>query len=91
MGDTMYEFRIYVAGRTPNSINVIKNFKAFLDHRFEDRYSLNVIDILKNPKLAEHDEIILTPTLIRVFPPPVRKVIGVFNGEEKTLELLLCY
>ena len=87
----MYEFRIYVAGQTPNSINVIKNFKAFLDHRFEYRYSLNVIDILKNPKLAEHDEIILTPTLIRVFPPPVRKVIGVFNGEEKTLELLLCH
>ncbi len=87
----MYEFRIYVAGQTPNSINVIKNFKAFLDHRFEDRYSLNVIDILKNPKLAEHDEIILTPTLIRGFPPPVRKVIGVFDGEEKTLELLLCH
>ncbi len=85
----MYEFRIYVAGQTPNSINVIKNFKAFLGDRFKDQYSLNIIDVLKNPELGEYDEIILTPTLIRVFPPPVRKVIGVFDGEEKALELLL--
>jgi len=87
----MYEFRLYVSGQTPNSINVINNFKAFLEDKLDDQYSLNIIDILKNPELGEYDEISLTPTLIRVFPPPVRKVIGVFNGEEKALELLLFY
>ena len=85
----MYEFRLYIAGQTPNSINVIKNIKAFLEDKFEGQYSLNIIDVLKNPELGEYDEIMLTPTLIRVFPPPVRKVIGIFDGEEKALELLL--
>jgi len=86
----MYEFRLYIAGQTPNSTNVTKNVKTFLKDKFGDQYCLNIIDILKNPELGEYDEIILTPTLIRVFPPPVRKVIGIFDGDEKALELLLC-
>ena len=85
----MYEFRLYIAGQTPNSTDIIKNIKAFLENKFEGQYSLNIIDVLKNPELGEYDEIMLTPTLIRVFPPPVRKVIGVFDGDEKALELLL--
>jgi circadian clock protein KaiB len=89
MEGAMYEFRLYVAGQTPNSVNAINSFKAFLGGKFEDQYSLNVIDVLRNPELGECDEIILTPTLIRVFPPPIRKVIGVFGGEERALELLL--
>jgi circadian clock protein KaiB len=86
----MYEFRLYIAGQTPNSKNIVKNVKAFLEDRFEGEYCLNIVDVLKNPELGEYDEIILTPTLIKVFPPPIRKVIGVFDGDEKALELLLC-
>ncbi len=86
----MYEFRLYITGQTPNSKNIIKNVKAFLGDRFEGEYCLNIVDVLKNPELGEYDEIILTPTLIKVFPPPIRKVIGVFDGDEKALELLLC-
>lgn len=87
----MNEFRLYVAGQTPNSINIIRNIKVFLKNKFEDQYTLSIVDVLKNPELGNYDEIILTPTLIRVFPPPARKVMGVFDGREKSLELLLFY
>lgn len=85
----MYEFRLYIVGQTPNSISVINRFKAFLDERFKDQYSLTVIDILQDPKQAENDKILATPTLLKVLPLPVKKVIGDLGDEKKLLEVLL--
>lgn len=85
----MYEFRLYIVGQTPNSISVINRFKAFLDERFKDQYSLTVIDILQDPKQAENDKILATPTLLKVLPLPVKKVIGDLSDEKKLLEVLL--
>jgi circadian clock protein KaiB len=56
-----------------------------LDEEFKGVYALKVIDVLKNPQLAEEDKILATPTLSKVLPPPVRKIIGDLSDREKVL------
>jgi len=85
----MYEFKFYVAGKTSNSMSAVKRFKELLDVKFKEQYTLTVIDILENPQLAENDRVLATPTLIKVQPLPMKKVIGDLSDEKKLLEVLL--
>lgn len=59
--------------------------KDILEQEFQGVYALKVIDVLKNPQLAEEDKILATPTLSKVLPPPVRKIIGDLSDREKVL------
>jgi circadian clock protein KaiB len=74
-----------VAGNTPNSVRALKTLKNILEKDFRGVYALKVIDVLKNPQLAEEDKILATPTLSKVLPPPVRKIIGDLSDREKVL------
>lgn len=56
-----------------------------LERDFQGVYALKVIDVLKNPQLAEEDKILATPTLAKVLPPPVRKIIGDLSDRERVL------
>ncbi len=80
-----YVLKLYVAGNTPNSIMALKTLKNILEHEFQGVYSLKVIDVIKNPQLAEEDKILATPTLAKVLPPPLRKIIGDLSDREKVL------
>jgi circadian clock protein KaiB len=80
-----YILKLYITGQTVNSEKAIKNLKAVLDTQQKGLYSLEVIDVLENPQLAEEDKIMATPTLIKVSPPPVRKFVGDFSDKEKVL------
>lgn len=80
-----YVLKLYVAGNTPNSIRALKTLKNILEQDFQGVYALKVIDVLKNPQLAEEDKILATPTLSKVLPPPVRKIIGDLSDREKVL------
>lgn len=80
-----YVLKLYVAGNTPNSVRALKTLKNILEHDFQGVYALKVIDVLKNPQLAEEDKILATPTLSKVLPPPVRKIIGDLSDREKVL------
>jgi len=80
-----YILKLYVAGNTPNSIRAIKTLKNILEQEFQGVYALKVIDVLKNPQLAEEDKILATPTLAKVLPLPVRKIIGDLSDREKVL------
>lgn len=80
-----YVLKLYVAGNTPNSARALKMLKAILEQEFKGVYALKVIDVLKNPQLAEEDKILATPTLSKVLPPPVRKIIGDLSDREKVL------
>jgi len=84
----MYKFKLYVAGQTPNSVNAVRNIKAFLDNKLKDQYSLSIIDVLENPQQAEEDKIIISPTLIKILPPPPRRIIGDLRDEKRLLEVL---
>lgn len=80
-----YVLKLYVAGNTSNSIKALKILKDILEAEFQGIYTLKVIDVLKNPQLAEEDKILATPTLSKILPPPVRKVIGDLSDREKVL------
>ena len=80
-----YVLKLYVAGNTPNSVRALKTLKTILEQDLKGVYALKVIDVLKNPQLAEEDKILATPTLAKVLPPPVRKIIGDLSDREKVL------
>ncbi len=80
-----YELRLYVAGQTPKSILAIKNITKYCKEHLDGKYSLEVIDLLKNPQLAEGDQIFAIPTLVRKVPVPIRKIIGDLSNEERVL------
>lgn len=80
-----YVLKLYVAGNTPNSIRALRTLRNILEQEFKGVYVLKVIDVLKNPQLAEEDKILATPTLSKILPPPVRKIIGDLSDREKVL------
>ena len=80
-----YILKLYVAGNTPNSMRALKTLRNILDTEFRGVYALKVIDVLKNPQLAEEDKILATPTLAKILPPPVRRIIGDLSDRERVL------
>lgn len=82
---TKYVLKLYITGSTPNSLRAIGNLKSILERELKGVYTLKVIDVLKNPKLAEDEKILATPTLSRVLPLPVRRIIGDLTDREKVL------
>jgi len=80
-----YILKLYVAGNTPNSIRALKMLNNILEKEFQGVYALKVIDVLKNPQLAEEDKILATPTLSKILPSPVRRIIGDLSDRERVL------
>lgn len=80
-----YKLKLYVTGQTPNSLRAIKNLESILANELKGMYELEVIDVLKNPHLAEQEKILATPTLSRVLPLPIRRIIGDLSNKEKVL------
>jgi circadian clock protein KaiB len=80
-----WELRLYVAGRTSRSIAALQNLKKYCETHLEGKYQIEVIDLLVHPQLAEGDQILAIPTLVRKVPEPIRKIIGDLSNEEKVL------
>lgn len=80
-----YVLKLYVAGNTPNSVRALKMLKNIMEQEFQGVYALKVIDVIKNPHLAEEDKILAIPTLSKVLPLPVRRIIGDLSDREKVL------
>lgn len=77
--------RLYVAGQTPKSVAAISNLKKICEEHLVSSYEIEVIDLLENPHLASENQIIAIPTLLRILPSPVRKLIGDLSNSERTL------
>jgi circadian clock protein KaiB len=77
--------RLYVAGNAPNSARAIVNAKAICEGDRESRYALEIVDVLKNPKRALVDGIIVTPTLLRLSPLPVQRIVGDLRDKNQVL------
>lgn len=80
-----YQLRLYVAGMTPKSAAALANLKQVCETHLAGRYTIEVIDLLVNPKLAAGDQILAVPTLVRKFPEPIRKIIGDLSNEDRVL------
>lgn len=80
-----YLLRLYVTGMTPRSQAAILNINALCEKNLKNRYDLQVIDISRQPELAQADQIVAAPTLIKKLPLPIRKFIGDMSKTEKIL------
>src|ERR1700730_9169751 len=86
MGKEQYwKLWLYIAGQTPKSILALENITKYSEEHLKDNYSLEVIDLLKSPQLAEKDEIFAIPTLVRKIPKPLKRIIGDLSNKEKVL------
>lgn len=82
---TKYILRLYVAGVTPRSAKAIRNIKEICEEHLQGRYDLQVIDVYQHPTLAQGEQIIAAPTLIKKLPLPLRRFIGDMSDTEKIL------
>ncbi len=84
-GVAEWQLRLYVAGQTPKSTAAFDNLKRVCEEHLAGRYTIEVVDLLVNPRLAAGDQILAVPTLVRKFPEPIRKIIGDLSNEERVL------
>jgi len=80
-----YVLRLYVAGQTPKSVLALANLKEICETHLQGRYEIEVIDLLENPQLAQGDQILALPTLVRRLPEPIKKIIGDLSNTERVL------
>ncbi len=80
-----YVLKLYVAGQSPKSVHAITNIKKICEENLHGRYALDVIDLYQQPQLAQGEQIIAVPTLIRKLPPPLRRIIGDMSNTERVL------
>lgn len=80
-----FELRLYVAGHSPRSVRAIDNLKQLCEEHLAGRYRIEVIDLLERPQLAQGDEILAVPTLVRRLPEPIRKIIGDLSDTDRVL------
>jgi circadian clock protein KaiB len=81
----IWDLRLYVAGLTPKSRTALANLRKICEEHLVARYSIEVIDLLEQPKLSKGDQILAIPTLVRRLPKPMRKIIGDLSDTERVL------
>jgi circadian clock protein KaiB len=80
--------RLYVAGNAPNSLRAIANAKAICAEHYSARHDLEIVDLLVDPARASEDGIVVTPTLIKLLPEPVHRIVGDLSDTTRVLTTL---
>ena len=80
-----WDLRLYVAGQTPKSITALANLKRICQEHLQEKYNIEIIDLVRNPQLARKDQILAIPTLVRNLPQPIKKILGDLSNTEKVL------
>ncbi len=83
-----FSFRLYVAGDGPNSTQAIANLRAVCHELLSGRHDIEVVNVLREPQRALEDGVLLTPTLVKLSPAPVRRIVGSLNQREPLLHAL---
>lgn len=81
-----YYLRLFVTGSTSRSQQAIQNLRQICEEHLQGRYTLEVIDVAKDPVQAREHQILAVPTLLKELPPPLRKIVGDLSEKEKVLE-----
>jgi circadian clock protein KaiB len=81
-----YVLRLFITGATPNSVRAITNIKQICEEYLEGRYSLEIIDVYQQVAIAEEEQLIALPLLIKKSPLPERRLIGDLSNTEKVLK-----
>ncbi|WP_114941783.1 circadian clock KaiB family protein [Mucilaginibacter endophyticus] len=85
MDDQHYKLCLYIAGDTRKSANAINNLTKYCQEHLSGAYSIEVIDLLNHPHLAEGEQIFATPTLIKKLPEPIKVMVGDLSKENQFL------
>jgi circadian clock protein KaiB len=80
-----YRLKLFITGETSRSARAITNLRRICEEELGAEYELKIIDVLERPQLAEDERILATPTLIKEFPPPVRRIIGDLSDTKQVL------
>lgn len=80
-----WNLRLYVAGQTPKSVMALANLKRICDEHMNGQYAIEIIDLMENPQLAQRDQIVAIPTLVRELPSPLKRIIGDLSNTERVL------
>jgi len=80
-----YKLRLYVTGATPRSLRAIESLKQLCEERLAGRYELKVVDMYQQPELAKREQILAAPTLVKLLPLPLRRLIGDMTKTERVL------
>lgn len=81
----LFKFRLYVAGETQNSVQAVANLGALCRRHLPGRHEIEIVDVLREPKRALTDGIFMTPTLVKLVPSPVRKIVGTLAQTDSVL------
>lgn len=80
-----YRLILYITGTSPRAKIAIANLQRLCENELEGQYELEIVDVLQHPQRAEDEKILATPTLIKMLPPPLRRVIGDLSDKDKVL------
>ncbi len=83
-----FTFRLYVAGDAPNSAQAVANLSALCRELLPERHEIEVVDVLRDPKRALADGVLITPLLVKLTPAPIRKIVGSLSKREPLLQAL---
>lgn len=81
----IWNLRLYVAGQTPKSLSAFANLKKLCEEHLIGRYQIEIVDLIKQPQLAQNDQIVALPTLVRKLPVPIKRVIGDLSNLERVM------
>ena len=84
-GDGRYKLRLFVTGSTPRSARAIANMRRICEENLAGQYDLEVIDVYQDPEATRELQVVATPTLVKVLPEPLRRIIGDLSDREKVL------
>jgi circadian clock protein KaiB len=80
-----WRLKLYVAGASDKSLKAFANLSELCEQHLAGRYTIEIIDLTKRPSLAQTDDIVAIPTLVRELPAPIRKIIGDLSDTERVL------
>jgi circadian clock protein KaiB len=84
----IFKFRLYIAADTQNSVQAASNLIAFCNEHLADRYEIEYVDVFKHPNRALQESIRMTPTLVKLSPAPVRRIVGTLADTRRVMETL---
>ena len=85
---SMFEFRLFIAGDALNSAQAVANLTVLCRTYLPDQHRIEVVDVFREPKRALTDGILMTPTLIKLAPAPVRRIVGTLSQTQPILAAL---
>jgi circadian clock protein KaiB len=80
-----YKLRLFITGSTPHSTRAIENMRRICEEHLEGRYDLEVVDVYEDPEATRELQVIATPTLVKILPEPLRRIIGDLSNRERVL------